>query len=147
MTKEEETQKSQKLMAGLKVFLKSGREGQKQDRQNIMKSVNQSVEHIQTKKVVNDLLHDESIPRVKDFDLNNISPIYRFSYECQFLSAENEIGDSKMVEVVGKEGDFKFRGITSLENWISLSDTLYARKMRFLTRLMELFNSKISTTK
>ena len=126
VTKEEETQRSQKLMAGLKVFLKSGVEGQKQDRKNVMKSVNQSEEHIQTKKVVNDLLQDESVPRIKDLDLNSISPLYRFSCECQFLSAENEMGDSKMIEVVGKEGNFKFRGITSLENWSSLSDTLYA---------------------
>ncbi|MBX0323026.1 hypothetical protein EGH21_08305 [Halomicroarcula sp. F13] len=128
MTKEEETQRSQKLMAGLKVFLKSGVEGQKQERKNVMKSVNQSEEHIQSKKVVNDLLQDDSIPRIKDLDLDNISPLYRFSCECQFLSTETEMGDSKMVEVVGKEGDFKFRGITSLENWSSLSDTLYAVK-------------------
>lgn len=107
-------------------FLKSEVEGQKQDRKNVMKSVNQSEEHIQTKKVVNDLLQDESIPRIKDLDLENISPLYRFSCECQFLSAVNEMGDSKMVEVVGKEGNFKFRGITSLVNWSSLSDTLYA---------------------
>lgn len=124
--KEEETRTSKKLMAGLKVFLNSGVEGQKQNRKNVIKSVNHSEEHIQTKKVVNDLLQDESIPRIKDLDLDNISPLYRFSCECQFLSAENEMTDSKMVEVVGKEGDFKFRGITSLENWSSLSDTLYA---------------------
>lgn len=126
--KEEETQTSQKLMAGLKVFLNSGVEGQKQDRKNVMKSVNQSEEYIQTKKVVNNLLQDESIPRIKDLNLDNISPLYRFSCECQFLSAENEMGDSKMIEVVGKEGDFKFRGITSLENWSSLSDTLFSVK-------------------
>lgn len=126
VTKEEETQTSRKLIAGLKVFLRSGVEGQKQDRKNIMKSVNQSEEYIQTKKVVNNLLQDEGIPRIKDLDLDNISPLYRFSCECQFLSTESEIGDSKMVEVVGKEGDLKFRGITSLENWSSLSDTLYA---------------------
>jgi hypothetical protein len=128
VTKEEETQKSQKLMAGLKVFLNGGIEGQKQDRKNVIKSVNQSEEHVQTKKVVNDLLQDESIPRIKDLDLDNISPLYRFSCECQFLPTESDMGDSKMVEVVGKEGDFKFRGITSLENWSSLSDTLYAVK-------------------
>lgn len=128
VTKEEETQKSQKLMAGLRVFLNSGVEGQKQDRKNVMKSVNQSEEYIQTKKVVNDLLQDDRIPRIRDLDLDNISTLYRFSCECQLLSMENEMGESKMVEVVGKEGDFKFRGITSLENWSSLSDTLYAIK-------------------
>lgn len=128
VTREEETQKSRKLMAELKIFLKGGVESRQQDRKSVMKSVNQSEEHIQTKKVVNDLVEDESIPRIKNLDIDNISPLYRFSCECQVLPAENELGDSKMVEVVGKEGDFKFRGITSLKNWSSLSDTLFAVK-------------------
>jgi len=126
VTREKETQKSRKLIAELKVFLRGGVEQQKQDRKNVMKSVNQSKEHIQTKKVVNDLLQDESISRIKNLELDNISPLYRFSCECQFLPAENNLDDSNMVEVIGKEGNLKFRGITSLENWSSLSDTLYA---------------------
>ncbi|RDZ44685.1 hypothetical protein C5B91_10055 [Haloferax sp. Atlit-10N] len=127
VVEETETRFSQRLVAGLNVFLNGSVEGKHQTRKNVMKSVNQSEEHIQTKKVVNDLLQDESIPRIKGLDLDDVSPLYRFSCECQILpSEEDEFSDSKLVEVVGKEGDIKFRGVTSLENWSSLSDTLFA---------------------
>ncbi|WP_411967121.1 hypothetical protein [Haloferax sp. YSSS75] len=125
VVEETETRFSQRLVAGLNVLINGSVEGKHQTRKSVMKSVNQSKEHIQTKKVVNDLLQDETIPRIKEIDLDDISPLYRFSCECQTLPREkDEYSDSKLLEVVGKEGDIKFRGITSLENWSSLSDTL-----------------------
>lgn len=126
VVRESESQKSRRLMASLRVFVTGGIEGEKQSRENVMDEVNQSEEYIQTKHVVNNLLKDESIPRIKELDHNDIAPMYRFSCECQILGTDDVPDDSKMVEVVGKEGDIKFRGITSLDNWSSLSDTLMA---------------------
>ena len=115
------------LKAGLSAFLPGSIGGETGDREKVMKSVNQSEEHIQTKRLVNHLLDDETIPRLKSLNLDNISPLYRFSCECQFLPENNQsTDDSRLIEVVGKEGDIEFRGMTSLENWSSLSDTLMA---------------------
>lgn len=124
VVKEEETQKN--LRAGLSKFLPGNIQGEKQTRENVMKTVNHSEEHIQTKRVVNDLLDDDTIPRIKELDLENISTLYRFSCECQLLPVENPPDDTDLVEVIGREDDFSFKGITSLKNWSSLSDTLYA---------------------
>jgi hypothetical protein len=54
------------LKAGLSAFLPGNLGGEKRDREQIMESVNQSEEYIQTKRVVNHLIDDESIPRIKD---------------------------------------------------------------------------------
>lgn len=128
IVEEKETQWSNRIKVGLEAIMNLTFGGEKQSRKNVMKSINQSEEHIQTKKVVNELLDDESIPRLRDLKLDKVSSLYRFSCECQLLPVDNEdeFGDENLVEVVGKEGDFKFRGITSLDNWSSLSDTLYA---------------------
>lgn len=113
------------LKAGLSAFLPGNLGGEKGDREQIMESVNQSEEYIQTKRVVNHLLEDESIPRIKDLDIDDLSTLYRFSCECQILPTDDGTNaDSKLVEIVGKEGSIEFRGMTSLENWSSLSDTL-----------------------
>jgi hypothetical protein len=115
------------LKAGLSAFLPGSIGGETGDREKVMKSVNQSEEHIQTKRVVNELLDDESIPRLKSLNLDDVSQLYRFSCECQFLRENNQsTEDSRLIEIVGKEGDIEFRGMTSLENWSSLSDTLMA---------------------
>lgn len=92
-----------------------------------MESVNQSEEYIQTKRVVNHLLEDENIPRLRNLDPDNLSSLYRFSCECQFLPKDGEsTEDPRMIEIVGKEGSIEFNGLTSSENWSSLSDTMMA---------------------
>lgn len=121
-----EKEKKKNLRAGLSAFLPGNIQGEKQTRENVMKTVNHDEEYIQTKRVVNDLLEDESIPRIKNLNLENISTLYRFSCECQLLPVEDSPDDANLVEVIGREGDFSFEGITSLDNWSSLSDTLYA---------------------
>ena len=115
------------LKAGLSAFLPGSLGGVKGSRKKVMKSVNQSEEYIQTKRVVNHLLKDDSIPRLIDIDQDNLSSLYRFSCECQFLPKNGENAeDAQLIEIVGKEGDIEFQGITSSENWSSLSDTLMA---------------------
>ncbi|MBO4249483.1 hypothetical protein IL252_16875 [Halomicrobium sp. IBSBa] len=113
------------LKAGLSTFLPGSLGGEIGDRKKVMESVNQSEEHIQTKRVVNHLLEDENIPRIKDLDIDDVCSLYRFSCDCQILPRDNEEAeDATFVEVVGKEGNIEFRGTTSLDNWSSLSDTL-----------------------
>jgi len=116
-----------KLKAGLGNFLPGSIGGEKGDRRKVMKSVNHSEEYIQTKQVVNDLLKDENIPRLKSLDLDNLSSLYRFSCECQFIRKNDDGSDGvNLIEIVGMEEDIEFRGVTSIENWSSLSDTLMA---------------------
>lgn len=76
VVKERETQYSHKILAGLKVFIRGTLEGEKQSRENIIKAVNQEKEYIQTKQVVNELLDDEAIPRIKDLKHDEVSPLY-----------------------------------------------------------------------
>jgi len=113
------------LKAGLSAFLPGSLGGEMGNREKVMESVNQSEEYIQTKRVVNHLVEDENIPRIKDLDIDEVSSLYRFSCDCQVLPKDSETAeDATFVEVVGKEGDIEFRGTTSLDNWSSLSDTL-----------------------
>jgi hypothetical protein len=113
------------LKAGLSVFLPGSLGGEMGNREKVMESVNQSEEYIQTKRVVNCLIEDESIPRIKNLEIDEISSLYRFSCDCQVLSENSETAeDTSFVEIIGKEGDIEFRGTTSLDNWSSLSDTL-----------------------
>lgn len=122
----EEEEKSRSLRAGLSAFLPGNIGSEKQSRENKIREINHSEEHIQAKRVVNDLLEDDSIPRIKELDLDNVQSLYRFSCECQLFPVEDGPDDSNLVEVIGREGDFSIEGITSLDNWSSLSDTLYA---------------------
>lgn len=127
VVRERETQRSNRILAGLKVFIRGTVEGEMQSRKNIINTVNQEKEYIQTKRVVNELLDDETIPRIRDLKHDELSSFYRFSCECQILAAEDdEYSEAKLVEVVGREDDIKFRGLTSLDNWSSLSDTRMA---------------------
>ncbi len=113
------------LKAGLSTLLPGNLGGETGSRERVMESVNQSEDYIQTKRVVNHLLEDENIPRIKELDMNDVSSLYRFSCDCQILPKDSEEAkDATFVEVVGKEGDIEFRGGTSLDNWSSLSDTL-----------------------
>ncbi|QCJ48080.1 hypothetical protein [Haloprofundus sp. MHR1] len=121
-----EEEERSKLRAGLSAFLPGNVQGEKQTRESVMKTVNHSEDYIQTKRVVNDLLDDNTIPRIKELDIDNISTLYRFSCECQLLPADDSPEGANLVEVIGREGDFSFEGITSLDNWSSLSDTLFA---------------------
>ena len=115
------------LKAGLSAFLPGSIGGTKGNRRKVMESVNQSEEYIQTKRVVNHLLEDENIPRLKQLDPDNLSSLYRFSCECQFLPKDGKgTEDKRMIEIVGKEGSIEFNGLTSYENWSSLSDTMMA---------------------
>jgi hypothetical protein len=114
-----------KLQAGLSAFLPGNLGGEKGSRKEVMKSVNHSEDYVQTKQVVNLLLDDSEVPRIKNLNHNDVSQLHRFSCECQIIPETSEYAeDSKLVEVVGREGDIEFRGLTSLDNWSSLSDTL-----------------------
>lgn len=114
-----------KLQASLKALLPANIGGEKGSRKKVMKSVNHSEEYIQTKEVVNLLLEDQNIPRIKELNHEETSRLHRFSCECQVIPQTSEHSeDSKLLEIVGREGDIEFRGLTSLEKWSSLSDTL-----------------------
>ena len=114
-----------KLQASLKAFLPANLGGEKGSRKKVMKSVNHSEEYIQTKQVVNLLLDDEDIPKIENLNDDEASQLHRFSCECQVIpKSSDHAEDSRLLEVVGREGDIEFHGLTSLENWSSLSDTL-----------------------
>lgn len=98
--------------------------------QSEIKKINFDDEMFQTKKVVNDLLEDEEIPPVSKLNAQDGAPtgLYRFSSEVVLKPVESGFDDENYIEVAGYEGDVKFRGITSLDNWGSRSNLLTAMR-------------------
>ncbi|WP_435358459.1 hypothetical protein [Haloarchaeobius sp. DFWS5] len=95
-----------------------------------IKKMNFDDDLFQIKAVVNELVQDDSIPQVSELGnlSGNLNSLYRFSSEVILTPAESPIDDENYVEVTGFEGDVKFRGITSLENWGSRSHLLNAKR-------------------
>lgn len=95
-----------------------------------IKKINFDDELFQTKKVVNDLLNDEDLPPVANLYEQDEVPtgLYRFSSEVVLKPVESEFDDGNYIEVAGFEGDVKFRGVTSLDNWGSRSNLLTAMR-------------------
>jgi len=93
-----------------------------------IKQINFDDEHLQTKRVVNNLVSDADIPSVTElYDTKgNPAELYRFSSEVTLTPAEGEFEDRNYLEVAGYEGRVKFRGMTSMENWGSRSNILTA---------------------
>lgn len=123
-----EKEKRRSLKAGLSSLLPGNLGGETESKESIIKSINYDEGYRQTKRVVNNLLSDDSIPRIKDLDKDNIQSLYRFSCECQLVMEENTPSNKEFIEVFGQEGDIMFRGFTSNSNWSSLSDRLYAQR-------------------
>jgi hypothetical protein len=95
-----------------------------------IKKINFDDDLFQTKKVVNNLLTDSEIPPVGDLDGQSGTPtgLYRFSSEVALKPIDSGFDDENYIEVTGFEGDVKFRGVTSLDNWGSRSNLLTAMR-------------------
>jgi len=88
-----------------------------------IKKINFDDEFRQAKKLANEVLQDEEIPLISNVSRDDISlqQIYRFSAEVLTKPVESELDDQKYIDVIGKEGEIKYRGKTSVENWGSRS--------------------------
>lgn len=81
-------------------------------------------ETVKVKRVVQDLLNDESIPRVSELYRTRGGPtqMYKFSSEVILQHADSGFDDTTFIEVTGIEDHVRFSGQTSLDNWGSRSD-------------------------
>lgn len=97
-----------------------------------IKEINFNDELFQAKKVVNELLDDDGIPEVTDLyeygGEEKLPGMCRFSTELALSVEDTEVDDETYLEATGFEGDVKFSGITSLDNWGSRSHLISAKK-------------------
>ena len=94
-----------------------------------IKKINFDDELFQAKKVINDLLEEDQIPRVSELyrSGDEWNDLYRFSTSTILHPDSGEFDDEKnLVEVYGAEGNVTFHGTTSLDNWGSRSNVLQA---------------------
>lgn len=82
-------------------------------------SINYDDDMFKAKKLANDLLSDDEIPRISDTDRTELDPaqLYRFSCEVSTKPFESDVHGQNYIEVTGQVNGVKFRGDTSTDNW------------------------------
>jgi len=106
------------LHSHLSILLPASTRGD-QSRSDILRKVNRKTKYVATKKAVNNMLDEQSIPRIKEVSANEATNLYHFSCECQLLPEDSNSHKNERTELVGKEGNILFRGSVELESWSS----------------------------
>lgn len=84
-----------------------------------IKSINFDEEMLKAKRLANEILSDNDIPRISDVTDGSLETnrLYRFSGEVSTKPFESEVDGETYIEVSGEMGGVRFRGDTSLDNW------------------------------
>lgn len=82
-------------------------------------SINFDDEMLKAKRLANELLSDEEIPRISEVGEDDLEPsqLYRFSCEVLTKPFKSGFDDETYIEVSGEKNGIRFRGDTSNENW------------------------------
>jgi hypothetical protein len=82
-----------------------------------IKSINFDDEMSKAKRLANEILSDEDIPRLDEVDALHLDQLYRFSCEVETRNFESEVDEQTYIQVTGQDGGIMFQGDTSLDNW------------------------------
>lgn len=82
-------------------------------------SINYDDDLFKAKKLANSILSDDELPYITDLSPEEIDPnqLYRFSCEVETKPFESEIDGEHYIQVSRNEGEIRFRGDTSTDNW------------------------------
>ena len=128
----ETTEETSSTVEGkLRTLVRFGKETTEGSSESQIKSINFDDDLLQIKKLVNELLESEDIPPVSELFDGEQSPngLYRFSCPILLNLTEGRLDDRKYLEVNGIQGNVRFEGNTSLENWGSRSHLLTAMEV------------------
>jgi hypothetical protein len=84
-----------------------------------IRSINFDDDLRKAKRIANRLLSDDQIPYFTETDAEDVdsSRLYRFSCEVETRPRKGEIDDEKYIRISRQDGEIRFRGDTSTENW------------------------------
>lgn len=84
-----------------------------------IKSINFDDEMYKAKKLANEILSDNEIPRISDSNVDELSTqqLYRYSSEVETRPFESEVDGNTYIQVTGEVDGVRFTGDTSVDNW------------------------------
>lgn len=120
LTIEEETSKSGSAGGKMGAFLaRVNAEFDGELTESEIKSINFDDKMFKAKRLANEILSDEEIPRVSEVPADDLSldQLYRFSCEVETVPFESEVDGQTYIRVTGQRGGLRFQGDTSVDNW------------------------------